>query len=157
VFFNPRFAVTNTVKCKNVMETYFYIAYCCVSVFSKVLLIEVSYTPTMPSKDRAQRNRRKEINKSYYESNKEDILSDREEKYVKEIRSERHSEDYYKDVVTSRMKSAESSKLHYHKDVDKARIKSAESSQVHYQKDVDKARLKALQYIIKRNTLSKGC
>jgi len=93
---------------------------------SKVLFIEVPYAPMMPSKDRAQRNRRKEINKSYYDSNKEDILSDRIEKYDKNKRSELHNDDYYRDVVASRMKSAESSKVQYHKDVDEARGKSAE-------------------------------
>jgi len=79
-------------------------------------------------------------NKSYYKSNKEDILSDRKDKYVKEIRSERHNEDYYRDVVTSRIKSVESCKELYHKDVDKARIKSAEGSKAQYHKDVDKSR-----------------
>jgi len=105
------------------LDKHLFTLFTVVFVLSEVLFIEVNYAPTMPSKDRARRNRRKEINKSYYENNKEDILSDRKEKYVKEIRSERHDEDYYRDIVTSRMKSAESSKELYHKDVDKAQIK----------------------------------
>ena len=64
----------------------------------------------MPSKDRARRNKKTEINKLYYEVNKDTILSDRKDKYDMDKRSNRHNEEYYRDIASSRVKSAESSK-----------------------------------------------
>ena len=95
---------------------------------SVVLLSEVLVSSaTMPSKDRARKNKKKDINKSYYEVNKDAILSDRKDKYVADERSNRHNEEYYRKVASSRVKSAESSKVHYHKDLDKSRVISAEN------------------------------
>ena len=107
-----------------------------VFVLSKVLFIKVSYM-TMPSKDRARRGRRKEVNTSYYESNKDTILSDRKDKYDKDKRPGRHNKDYYSDVVTPRMKSAESSKVHYEKDQKISRAESAKTTKKHYEKDLE--------------------
>ena len=45
----------------------------------EVLLDEFSLT--MPSKDRARKIKKRELNKSYYEINKDSLLSDRKEKY----------------------------------------------------------------------------
>ena len=48
--------------------------------FSVVLLSEVLISSvTMPSKDRARRNKKKDINKLYYEVNKDTTLSDRKD------------------------------------------------------------------------------
>ena len=47
----------------------------------------------MPSKDRARKNKKKDLNKRYYETNKDAVLLDRKEKYDKEDRSKRHKED----------------------------------------------------------------
>ena len=99
----------------------------------------------MPSKDRARRNKKTEINKLYYEVNKDTILSDRKDKYDMDKRSNRHNEEYYRDIASSRVKSAESSKVHYHKDIDESRVKSAESSKVHYHKDIDESRVKSAE------------
>jgi len=86
-----------------------------VFLLSEVLFIEASgsHAPTMPSKGRTRKNKRKDLNKSYYENNKEDILSDRKEKYDADKRSKRHSQDYYRDIKASQTKSVESSKVHY--------------------------------------------
>ena len=89
--------------------------------------------------------RKKDINKLYYEINKDTILSDRKDKYDTGQRSNRHNEEYYRDIASSRVKSAESSKVHYHKDIDESRVKSAESSKVHYHKDIDASRVKSAE------------
>ena len=110
-------------------------------IFSKVLFCSFA----MPSKDRVRRNKKKDMNKCYYETNKDAILSDRKEKYDKEKRSERHNDDYYRNVLASRIKSAESTKVHYHKDVDESRVKSAERVRDHYHKDLEKSRAESAQ------------
>ena len=81
----------------------------------------------MPSKDRARKDKKK-LNKCYYETNKDTLLLDRKEKYVKEDRSKHHRENYYMDVIASRTRSAERARKHYQKDVDKSRAESAESA-----------------------------
>ena len=50
-----------------------------VILLSEVLVIDIS-SATMPSKDRARRNRKKDVNKLYYEINMDIILSDRKDK-----------------------------------------------------------------------------
>ena len=109
-----------------------------VFVLSKVLFIEVSFA-TMPSKDRV-RSRRKEVNKFYYETIKDTILSDRKDKYDKDKRSGCHNEDYYRDVVALRMKSAESSKVHYEKDLETSYAELAKTTKKHYEKDLEMSR-----------------
>ena len=54
-----------------------------VFLLSEILFIKASgsHMPAMPSKDRTQKNKRKELNKSYCKNNKEGILLDRKEKY----------------------------------------------------------------------------
>ena len=76
-----------------------------VSLLFEVLFVELSLA--MPSKDRARKIKKKELNKSYYEINKDSLLSDRKEKYSKDDRSKRHNDDYYADVMASRIKSLE--------------------------------------------------
>ena len=78
-----------------------------------------------------------------YSANEDTILLDRKEKYNNEKRFERYKEEYYRDIVSLRMKSAESTKIHYHKDVDESRVKSTESSRLSQESQV-----KALKYVI---------
>ena len=72
---------------------------------SEVLFVRLNFA--MPSKDRAWKDKKKELNKCYYETNKDTVLLDRKEKYVKEDRTKCHHEDYYTDVMASRTRSAE--------------------------------------------------
>ena len=93
-------------------------------LLSEVLFVEVSFA--MPSKDRARKDKKKGLNKNYYETNKESLLLDRKEKYTKEGRSKRHNDDYYTDIEASRLKSAESSKKTYYKNPSKYRANVVE-------------------------------
>ena len=45
---------------------------------------------------------------------------DRKNKYDSNKRSEHHTSDYYRDVMASRIKSSEISKMHYYKDIEKS-------------------------------------
>jgi len=49
-------------------------------------------------------------------------------------RSDRHYDEYYRDIASFQMKSTEISKVHYHKDIDASQAKSAEASKEHYLK-----------------------
>ena len=102
MFLNARFAVTNTECLHWMLVKHLFALFTIVFVLSEVLFVQV----TMPSKDRARRNKKKEINKLYYQSNKEDILSDRKESYDKYKRCERHKDDYYRDLMALRLISA---------------------------------------------------
>ena len=88
---------------------------CFIVIIALSVFSEVIFRVIMPSKEVAQRNRRKSKNKAYYEAQKDDILSNKKENYSSEDRSQRHLDEYYKHVRDSRMKSAESTKVSYDK------------------------------------------
>ena len=90
-------------------------------VFSEAIL-----GAAMPSKEAARKSRKKENNRAYYEAHRESILSERKDKYSSECRSQRHANEYYKNVTASREKSAEATKTSFNKDLAKSRIQSAE-------------------------------
>ena len=62
-------------------------------LLSEVMFIRVSFM--MPSKDRV----RKEAKQIVYEMNKDTLLMDRKEKYIKDDRSKHHGEDYYEILI----------------------------------------------------------
>ena len=101
-------------------------------LLSEVLFVEVSFT--MPSKDRARKDKKK------------GLLLDRKEKYTKEGRSKRHNDDYYTDIEASRLKSAESSKKTYYKNPSKYRANVVERVKDHYYKDIEKSRADAVEF-----------
>ena len=76
-------------------------------VFSEAIL-----GAAMPSKEAARKSRKKENNRAYYEAHTESILSERKDKCSSECRSQRHANEYYKNVTASRDKSAEATKNH---------------------------------------------
>ncbi|XP_065893087.1 uncharacterized protein [Dysidea avara] len=94
----------------------------------------------MPSKEAARESRKKENNRAYYEAHRESILSERKDKYSSECRSQRHANEYYKNVTASREKSAEATKTSFNKDLAKSRIESAERQREYYHQDLEKSR-----------------
>ena len=75
---------------------------------------------------------------AYYEAHTESILSERKDKYSSECRSQRHANEYYKNVTASREKSAEATKASFNKDLAKSRIESAERQREYYHQDLEK-------------------
>ena len=104
-------------------------------VFSEAIL-----GAAMPSKEAARKCRKKENNRAYYEAHTESILSQRKDKYCKssECRSQRHANEYYKNVTALREKSAEATKTSFNKDLEKSRIESAERQREYYHQDLEK-------------------
>ena len=104
-------------------------------VFSEAIL-----GAAMPSKEAARKSRKKENNRAYYEAHREAILSERKDKYSSECRSQRHANEYYKNVTALREKSAEATKTSFNKDLAKSRIESAERQREYYHQDLEKSR-----------------
>ena len=102
-------------------------------VFSEAIL-----GAAMPSKEAARKSRKKENNRAYYEAHTESIFSERKDKYSSECRSQRHANEYYKNVTASREKSAEATKTSFNKDLAKSRIESAERQREYYHQDLEK-------------------